>query len=143
MIEYENQETERRAKKRFLKRYKKTLELIDRLNLKLVNLDDRMLKIKSPGFSDMPRGGTPVTVEDLVAEKMEIEERIRRLKAKSKKLKIETLEKIDELDDTRYAEILESYFVDRKEFGTIAEDTGYTVRHIIRLYSEAINELSL
>lgn len=143
MVDYDNQETERRSKKRYMKRYKRSLELIARLELKVDNLESRMISIKSPGFSDMPRGGTPVTAEDLISEKIELEERIGRLKDKSKILKADILEKIDSLDDMRYAEILESYFIDCKEFGTIAEDTGYTIRHIIRLYSEALNELSL
>lgn len=130
-------------KKAYLRRYKKNIELINRLNEKLEMLNDRMITVKSPNYSGMPRGGTPVTQEDLISEIVELEDRIRRLKDKSRKLKVEILSKIDEIEDSRYAEVLESYFIDCKDFGLIADETGYTIRHIIRLYTEAINTMSI
>lgn len=128
-------------KKRYMKRYKKNNTLINRLENKLADLDARMYKIKSPNYSDMPRGGTPVTMEDLMSEKLETEERINRLCVKGKKLRSETLEKIDTLEDSRYAEILELFFINSMGFDAIAEKTGYTVRHVIRLYTEGIEQL--
>lgn len=130
-------------KKQYLKRYKKNKALIDRLHDKVFLLDQRIKGIRSPGFSDMPRGGTPITKEDLIAEKLEIEERIKRLEVKGKKVRTEILDKIDELDDTRYVEILEAFFIGCKDFDIISEESGYTVRHVIRLYSEAINNISV
>lgn len=130
-------------KKQYLKRYKKNRALIDRLHDKIFFLDQRIKGIRSPGFSDMPRGGTPITKEDLIAEKIEIEERIARLEEKGKRIKVEILDKIDELEDTRYAEILESFFIRCKDFDIISEESGYTVRHVIRLYSEAISNISV
>ena len=141
MTDIEIQETDR--KKQFLKRYKKNIALINRLSEKLQNIDSRLYNIKSPGFSDMPKGGTPITKEDLIAEKGEILERITRLEKKGKKYKREIIDKIDELEDTRYAEILESFFIDCKDLDTIADDNGYTIRHTIRLYSEAIKSISV
>jgi hypothetical protein len=125
-------------KKRFLKRYKKNLALIDRLESKVINLDERIKNIRSPVLSDMPRGGTPVSKEDILADKLEIEDRIRRLKKKGNTYKREIIDVIDELDDTRYAEILESFCIDCMTLEEIADDNGYTLRHIKRLYSEAI-----
>lgn len=136
MTDLEIQEIE--SKKRYLKRYRKNRALISRLKLKIKNLDDRIRGIRSPGFSDMPRGGTPITKEDLTAEKVDIERRIQRLEAKGKIIKEEIVDIIDELEDPRYAEILESFLVDCKDFGDIAEDNGYSTRHIERLYGEAI-----
>lgn len=135
--------TEIDLKKQYLKRYKKNKALIDRLQDKILMLDQRVKGIRSPSFSDMPRGGTPITKEDLIAEKIEIEERISRLETKGKKIKTEILEKIDELDDPRYVEILEAFFVRCKDFDYIAEESGYTKRHVIRLYSEAIQNMSI
>lgn len=130
-------------KKQYLKRYKNNRTLIDRLNDKIFLIDQRVKGIRSPSFSDMPRGGTPITKEDLIAEKDEIERRIKRLEAKGKKIKTEILDKIDELEDPRYVEILESFFIKCKDFDRISEESGYTIRHVIRLYSEAINSMSL
>ena len=130
-------------KKRSLKRYKKNNACIDRLEEKLLLLDEKIKSVKSPNYSGMPRGGTPVTVEELISDKIELEERIERLKGKSKNLKHEILEEIDTLEDPRYCEVLESFFIDNKTLENIAEDGGYTIRHVYRLYSEAIKVLAL
>lgn len=143
MILNEKNTQELERKKRYLKRYKKNLALVARLEDKIKELDHRVCKIKSPVLSDMPKGGTPVTMEDLIADKMEIEERIERLKNRGLKYKREILEQIDEIDDIRHAEILESFFIDCKTFDQIAEENGYTVRHVIRLYSIAISNMSI
>ena len=91
----------------------------------------------------MPRGGKPVTVEDLILDKTELEERIERLRTKGKALRSEILAEIDTLEDTRYAEVLESFFIDGYTPEEIADNEGYTVRHVYRLYSEAITFLAL
>lgn len=140
MSDLEIQETER--KKKFLKRYRKTIAQINRLEYKAKNLNIRMTSLKSPGFSDMPRGGTPITYEDLVIEKSEIEDRIKRLKVKAKKIKPEITDLIDELDNTRYAEVLEAFLIECKDFNTIAEENNYSVRHVERLYGDAIRSMS-
>ena len=141
MTDLEFQESDN--KKRFLKRYRKNVALIDRLKKKIESLDERMASLRSPKMSDMPRGGTPVTIDDLIAEKIEIEQRIRRLEDKGRLIKVEILDRIDELEDPRYAEVLESFLIDCKDLDTIGEELGYTTRHIERLYSEAINAVSV
>ena len=117
MEDLEIQEIE--SKKRSLKRYKKNKALVGRLEEKLAILEDRLTSVRSPKYSDMPRGGTPITVEDLILDKAELEERIERLRAKGKGLRSEILAEIDTLEDTRYAEVLESFFID-----------GYTLKEI-------------
>ena len=73
----ENSDIERvEKKKRSLKRYKKNLSCIERLEAKLETLDTRMTSVRSPKLSDIPRGGQPVTTEDMILEKIELEERI-------------------------------------------------------------------
>ena len=130
-------------KKRYLKRYKKNLALISRLENKLAELNERIYNIRSPSLSAMPKGSKPVELSDLISDKAELEARIKRLRIKGKKLKVETLEIIDDLDDVRYAEILESFFIDCKSFEEISEDMGYTTRWIIKIYSEAISKLTI
>lgn len=135
------QEIER--KKRSLKRYKKKRACVDRLEEKLSLLDDRIKSIKTPSLSGMPRGGQPITIDELMSDKMDLEKRIARLKEKSDNLKCEILEEIDTLDDVRYVEILESFFIDCIDLEDIADNEGYTVRHVYRLYSEAVTKLAL
>lgn len=128
-------------KKVFLKRYRENRACVRRLEKKLALLEDRIISIKSPNFSGMPRGGQPVTLADLVSDKDELEKRIERLKEKGKQIKNEILEEIDTLEDPRYCEILEAYFIDGLSMEDIAENEGYSVRQIYKLYSEAINIL--
>ena len=130
-------------KKRYLKRYKKNIACISRLELKLALLDERIKSVKSPSLSGMPRGGIPVTIEDMLSDKLDLEDRIKRLKKKSKRFKAEILEEIDSLDDPRYCEILESFFIDCISIEDIAENEGYTVRHTYRLYNEAVKLLAV
>lgn len=138
----QSQEIEKH-KKRFLKRYRKNIDCIARLENKLAALDDRITAIKSPNYSGMPRGGVPVTIDDLISDKMDLEDRIKRLKEKSRDLKRSVTEEIDSLEDPRYCEVLEAHFIDGLSFGEIAEELGYSERHIISLYSEAITTLTL
>ena len=91
----------------------------------------------------MPRGGVPVTIDDLMSDKMDLEDRIKRLKAKSRGLKLEVCEEIDSLEDPRYCEVLEAHFIDGLSFEDIADELGYTERHVIKLYSEAITLLTV
>ena len=142
-ISTQDLETLKSRKKRSLKRYRKNLACIERLEKKLVLLDNRITGLKSPSLSGMPRGGVPVTIDDLISDKLDLEDRIKRLKAKSRGLKNAVYEEIDSLEDPTDVEILEAFFIDGKSFEKIAEDLGYTERRIIARYSEAIRILSL
>ena len=141
MDELSSQEIEKH-KKRSLRRYRNNIKCIERLERKLKLLDERITTIKSPNFSGMPRGGVPVTLDDLMSDKMDLEDRIKRLKAKSRDLKIEVWAEIDTLEDPRYCEILEGLFIDGLSFEDIADNMGYSERHTKHLYSEAITILS-
>ena len=140
----ENQEIQEIAsKKKFLKRYRKNNNCIVRLEEKLALLEDKLKSVRSPSLSGMPRGGVPVTNEDLVADKIDLENRIKRLKEKGKRLKRETLEEIDSLDEPRYVAVLEGFFIDCLSMEDIADNEGYTVRHVYTLYHDAIRALTV
>lgn len=144
-MDYTTQEIEtlKTRKKRALKRYRKNNECILRLENKLAFLNDRITGLKSPNLSGMPRGGVPVSLDDLLSDKKDLEYRIRRLKDKRRSLKNAVCEEIDTLEDPRYCEILEAFFIDGLSFGEIAEDLCYTERHVISLYTEAITTLAI
>ena len=140
----ENQEIQEiESKKRFLKRYRKNYNCIVRLEEKLALLDVKLNSVRSPNLSGMPRGGVPVTAADLVADKIDLENRITRLKEKGKKLKLEILEEIDSLDEPRYIAVLEGFFIDCLSMEEIAENEGYTVRHVYSLYHNAVRSLTV
>ena len=135
------QEIER--KKKSLKRYKRNCDCIERLEEKLFMLDERLKSVRSPNISGMPRSTNHVSREELLSDKIDLEERIKRLKEKNRNLKSEILNEIDSLDDPRYCEVLESFFIDRLTIEEIADVNGYTIRHTYRLYLEGIKLLSL
>lgn len=140
MEDIEIQEVE--SKKRSFRRYRKNLSLIDRLEKKLELLELRISSPRSPKFSDMPRGGKPVTTEELILEKIELEDRIKRLRNKGRNIKTDILAEIDTLEDDRYAEVLESYFIDGYTIEEIADIKGYSTRHVYKLYADAITLLA-
>ena len=140
----ENQEIQEIVnKKRFLKRYRKNLNCIARLEEKLRLLDMKLKSARSSNISGTPRGGRVVTVEDLIADKTDLENRIKRLNEKSKRLKREILEEIDSLDEPRYVAVLEGFFIDCLSIEDIAENEGYTVRHVYSLYHDAVKALTV
>lgn len=131
-----------KGKKKFLKKYRVNQSCIRRLEDKVSRLDDRITAVKSPNYTGMPRGGTPVTVADLISDKLELEERIARLKNTGKHFRGKILDDIDSLEDPRYCEVLEEYCIGCKSIKDIAEDMGYTERHVYELYKEAVEELA-
>lgn len=130
---------ERENKKKYLKRYRRNGVLVGRLERKLEAIEARIQGVRSPSLSGMPRGGEPVTREDLIADKVDLERRIKRLKGKGETIRREILDIIDDLDDWRYAEILEDFLIEEMDFSEIAEKMDFTERHVIRLYGEAID----
>lgn len=131
------------ANKKFFKRYRKNRAKIERLENKKKIKYDRMLTVRSPNLSGMPRGGTPVTIQDLQADISEIEDRIERLNTQGRKIKAELVAIIDEIEDTRYADVLELWSIECMSITEIAEELGYTERHIYTLYSEALASISI
>lgn len=127
-----------KRKKRFLKRYQNNLSCIVRLEEKRLLLDEKSKSVKSPNLSGMPRGGVPLTTADIVSDILDLDDRIARLKDKNKIVKEEILNEIDSLEDSRYCEVLEAFFIDGISLRDIGDNMGYTERHIHRLYKEAI-----
>ena len=134
---------ERENKKKYLKRYRRNGVLVGRLERKLEAIEARIQGVRSPSLSGMPRGGEPVTREDLIADKVDLERRIKRLKSKGEAVRREILDIIDELDDWRYAEILEDFLIEEMDFSEIADKMNFTERHVIRLYGEAIDAVMI
>lgn len=102
----------------------------------------RIESLKSPGISDMPKGGDHRSKEDLIAEKVDIERRIQKHIDKGTRYKSEITDMIDTLDDRHEAEVLERYFIYCETFGMIAAKMGYTERHVIRLYTAAVTKIA-
>lgn len=131
------------AKKSFLKRYRKHKLLIARLKRKLESYEDRLIALNSPNLSGMPKGGLPVSKDDILSSKIETEKRIESLKKRGARIRAEIIEKIDALEDVKQAELLEAYCIDCKSFDDIANEMCYSTRRLYSIYSEAINNIEL
>lgn len=129
-----------RQKKFFLKRFRKNRSCVIRLQNKLYVLESRLKSPKPINYSDMPKGG-PISLDDLMADKVDLEKRIDKLVSKGERIKCEIINEIDNIDDPRYCEILEAYFIDCMDMEDIADNMGYGLRHTYKLYSDAITQL--
>lgn len=129
-----------KRKKIYLKRYRKNKACILRLKNKLYILDSKLKNPKSPSYSSMPRGNL-ISTEDILADKYDLEKRINKLTKKAENLKFKILNEIDTIDDPRYCEILEAYFIECMDMEDIADRMGYGKRHIYKLYAIAIQKL--
>lgn len=128
-------------KKRYLKMYRKNRALVDRLVLKLQNLDEQIYKIRTTQFTDQPKGGQPLSINELLSDKVDLERRIESLEKAGRVRKTEITRMIDTLDDPRYVTVLELFCIECLDFDTIAYEMGYTRRHCERLYREAIDNI--
>lgn len=129
--------------KMFLRRYKVNQQKIQRLQDKIEWLDDKLMNFHAIRYDGEPKGTTTISKEDIISDKIDYEERIERLKIKSRELKKEICKVIDELDDTRHIEVLELYFIECMSFHEIADKMKYTLRHTISLYSRAITLIKI
>lgn len=125
-------------KKRWLNRYKKNREFVRRLNDRMQLLDEKITSVKTSHVSSIPRGGKPITKEDLIAEKLELESRIDKLNEKGKRYRHEILDAIDNLEEVNHVDLLESIFISCNTIEYAGEKLGYTVRHTYRIYAQAL-----
>lgn len=130
-----------RQNKKFLSRYRRYMQRVEKLENKLFQIDCDLQGLKTKNITDMPRGGHPLTTDDLLAKKEELEHRINNLVLKSKQIKFEIFDCIDSLEDDRFAEVLECYFIDRMSLEDIADRKGYSLRHVGYLYAKGIEKV--
>lgn len=129
---------ETKSNKRYLNRYRRYMKRVDKLEEKLYQIDVQIQGLKGRQITDMPRGGRTLTTNDLLIKKEETEHRIQNLLDRSKRIRYEVFDCIDTLEDDRFAEILECYFIERLTFEEIAEQKNYSVRHVGYLYGKGI-----
>lgn len=130
-------------KTKWLGRYLAKLQNIQRLNDRLSELDQRIVSAGTVNYTGMPRGGNPVTVEDLLCDKEILENRIAQSQDIANRYKREIIQAIDTLDNITYVEIIEARYITGKSIEDIAEDLGYSLRHVQRLYAMAVDDIEI
>ncbi|WP_261809542.1 hypothetical protein [Levilactobacillus humaensis] len=128
--------------KTFLRRYRPYQRQIKRLEAKLYLIDDRIESTHSPAITGMPSGGQRRELADDLIRREEIEERINRIIHESRPIKAEILEAIDHMDNSLEANVLEQYFIEDVQLDKIADQIGYSIRQVKRLYGDAVNKVN-
>ena len=123
--------------KKILGRYKKLLRMAETLDRQARELGDRAETTGSKKISDMPGGGKHATMEDLLAEKADLERRRDGLLKKAEEEKTKVQQYIDSVESERHNHLLYGLYLQDKSVEEIADAEGYSVRQEWRIYKEA------
>ncbi len=127
-------EQERQEKIDYLKSYRWIDAEIMNDEERLARLDARLYTPGAVKISDMPRGGQPVTMESLVAEKIELQDRINAKNTRRRAI----LESIESMRSERDRMILKLHFIDGLTHEAVAERINYSVTQTRRYYEAAL-----
>ena len=126
-------EQERQAKIDYLKSYRWVADEIADDEERLARLDARLYSPGAVKISDMPRGGQPITMESLVNEKIELQERINAKNSRRRAI----LNAIECMKSERDRRVLKLHFIDDMTHEQVAERINYSVTQTRRYYETA------
>ncbi len=124
--------------KKILNQHRSVYFLIQDLKRQVNDIDGQIYGCSSGKLTGMPRGGKPVTREDMANEKADILKRIERLELVKKQKKEIVQAYIDTVYSARHNKILTMYYIKVLPIWKIAELEGYSQRHVFRLYEQAV-----
>lgn len=127
-------EQERNAKIDYLKSYRWLEDEIVDDEERLARLDARLYTPGAVKISDMPRGGQPVTMQSLVDEKLELQERINAKNSRKRAI----LDAIESMRSERDRRVLKLHFIDNMTHEQVAERINYSVTQTRRYYETAL-----
>lgn len=130
---------ERNAKIKYLESYKWLNAEIEDDEERLARLDARLYSPGAVKISDMPKGGQPVTMESLVAKRIELMEQINAKCVQRNKI----LKQIESMPDHRDRRILKLEFIDDLTHEETAERINYSVTQTRRYYEIALEHFEL
>lgn len=123
--------------KAYLMRYRKIHTKIDRLKDKLNRLNERY-DLKGVSYSSEPSSSVKKTLDDVLAQKEYLENKIDEMVSESIDIRNEIAEKLLDLDNQLEATVLDFYFLERYSLNDIADELSYSDRQIERLYIDGI-----
>lgn len=123
--------------KNYLMQYRRIHTKIDRLRNKLNRLNERY-DLKGVTYSSQPSCSIPQTLDDVLAQKEYVENKLSKLTRQSIEIRNEIQDKLLDLDNQLEAEVLDLYFLERYSLTEIADTLCYSVRQIERLYADGI-----
>lgn len=132
--------TDIQRKKNYLLRYHGISIEIDQLIFSLERLQDKAERMTS-FIMDMPRGGVAEDLSDIVAKKMELEERVKELLLAAMETRAEIENVIKLISNPEYRAILRYKYIENMTFEEIAEKTMYSNRNIYYIHDKAVKSL--
>ena len=115
---------------------------IDRATERVERLRARLEAGRLNQLTGMPRGGNSdwtETADKLIELEQIVNARVREM-CKVKRLAMEAIEAVEEM---RYREVLELYYLDGFTWDTVAQQMGYDVRHVTRLHGKALQKVKV
>ena len=128
--------------KEFLRQARGMDRRIDRATERVERLRARLESGRMSHITGMPRGGGSdwtETADRLIELEKMVNARVREM-CRIKRLAMEAIESVD---DMRYREVLELYYLDGFTWEQVAQQMGYDVRHITRLHGKALLKVRL
>ncbi|MFT9269689.1 ECF-type sigma factor [Liquorilactobacillus nagelii] len=132
-----------RMNKGYLIKYRIIMNKVDRWEEKLYRLDSRINSIQSPALKAEPGSSIKITLDDLLIQKKEIEERINNFLKDARKLRTEIENALDKLENNNEARVLDLYFLEGITLHDISKLMTFSERHIIRLYVSGVRKTKL
>lgn len=123
--------------KAYLMRYRKIHTKIDRLKDKLNRLNERY-DLKGVSYSSKPSSSVKKTLDDVLAQKEYLENKLNKLIDESYNIRNDITDKLLDLDNQLEATVLDFYFLERYSLNDIADELSYSDRQIERLYIDGI-----
>ena len=128
--------------KEFLRMARGVDRRIDRATERVERLRARLEAGRLNQITGMPRGGNSdwtETADKLIELEKIVNARVREM-CKVKRLAMEAIEAVDEM---RYREVLELYYLDGFTWEQVAKQMAYDVRHVTRLHGKALQKVKV
>ena len=130
-----------KEKKRFLTIHRNNIFKIQKLKAQLQKTKDA-LGVKGISYNSMP-SSNGFTHEDLMIEKIDLEERITKLRVDNQRRKKTIESAIDKMEKKQFADIIDLYFLKGFDIVDVAVELGKHSRTIERNLKKAIEEIEL
>ena len=134
---------ERKEKIEYLRAYRWLLIDIASEEEDLERITDRLYSVRVPVLSDMPRGGRPRTVDDNVADKVDLERTIKTDTRRSEEKQREIENAIESMSEIRDRTILKLKFIKGFTHEEIAEVINYSVTQEREFYKRALDHFEI
>lgn len=121
---------------------------IEDMEEKIRSLEDRLTGIPAQQISDMPKGGKPRDMGDLIGAKLNLMETLKKNQAMyqhdlmvAEVLKANVYRYVRSADNIRDRTLLAMHYVDGMSYARMAEVLGYSSRQIKRICKNAVENL--